>query len=533
MNLKSIAKRILKRDTSPIASGSEDPLKYSKSLRELIEVYPELEDEKILMTKEDPNNPLDPLVRKILYGYDLVNFEIEKYGDEKVSEPYSEALSSGDAIKHKPFSLCVKNMLVTSLSDHLNVYPSTVGSAQARQDLVDYLIREGFPGKKNEYCDAVNVHNVAFCGSTTQAFYMILKVIARPGDVVIIPAPTYGIFAGIAEKQGVHLEAIPLRKENDYYIDPVELSRKIDSVNDALKTRGRAQYGYAPKVVAFLNINPHNPIGNVMTEDHIGLISEIADICLDKGVFIIDDLIYRDLTYDHGKLAFPIASIPKYFNNTISLFGVSKSFGLASLRAGFIVCPTPIFWGFATQVFDLMDSVSVIQVDAVRGAFNGTDKRYKEYEKYFEKLIPKYLYRLDLVNALINGIDVIDDVETRKRIMRDIHSYTNDKNLAKKLSKGIKGVKIAEKTYPQSGFFIMADFTELKGKYYKGKQINTEYDLLKAVFNLGKVRYLMGENIMWPNEDEFVARVNFAIPKKALIHNFCQISKLVEVLEDE
>ena len=59
------------------------------------------------------------------------------------------------------------------------------------------------------------------------------------------------------------------------------------------------------------------------------------------------------------------------------------------------------------------------------------------------------------------------------------------------------------------------------------------YDLLKAMFNIGKVRCLMGENIMWPNENEFVARVNFAIDKNALIHNFYQINRLVEVLKDE
>lgn len=53
------------------------------------------------------------------------------------------------------------------------------------------------------------------------------------------------------------------------------------------------------------------------------------------------------------------------------------------------------------------------------------------------------------------------------------------------------------------------------------------------MYNSGKVKYLMGENFMWSNEEEFVARVNFSISKNALIHNFYQISKLAEVLKDE
>lgn len=533
MSLKSIAKKVLRRNMSAISYGSEDPKKYSKALTDLVKNSPELKNEKIAMTKNSSNCSFDPLVEKVLCGYDLVNFEIDKYGDDSVKEIYHDSLTSGNAIKYKPFPLCVRNMLASSLSDNLNVYPSTVGSSRARQDIVDYLVREGFPNKKNKYCDAVNVHNVAFCGSTTQAFYMILKVIARAGDVIIVPAPTYGIFAGIAEKQGVHIETIPLRCENNYFIDPVELKNKIISVNRELQSRKTGQYEYIPKVAAYLNINPHNPIGNVMTEDNLDLIKNIGDVCLEQGVFIIDDLIYRDLVYNHKKPAYPIASIPKYFNNTISLFGISKAYGLASLRAGFVVVPTPVFWGFATQVFDLMDSVCVLQVDAVRGAFNGTDKRYKSYDKYFNKLIPKYLYRLDLVNALINGIDVISDTKTRKKIIQDVRGYSKDEKVVLKILKGINGVKISDNTYPSSGFFVIVDFTDLKGKYYKNKQINTEYDLLKAMFNIGKVRCLMGENIMWPNENEFVARVNFAIDKNALIHNFYQINRLVEVLKDE
>ena len=101
------------------------------------------------MIKNNSNKQFDPYVEKVLYGYDLVNFELNKYGDDEVENIYHETLCSGDAIKYKAFPSCVNNMVLTSLSSNLNIYPSTVGSSRARQDLVDYLIREGFPSKKN------------------------------------------------------------------------------------------------------------------------------------------------------------------------------------------------------------------------------------------------------------------------------------------------------------------------------------------------------------------------------------------------
>ena len=533
MGIKKVVKKVLRIKSKKVIYGKEDASNYSKALMDLVNYYPELEDDKIIMVREEKNKKYDSRIKKIINGYDLVNFEIEKYGDDKVKLYSHESLSSGDPIKYKPFPGSIKGVLRSCLSSSLNIYPSTVGSSAARSDLVDYLIKEGFPKNKTDYCDGINVHNVAFVNSTTQAFVLILKTIAREHDAIIMTAPNYGIFAELAEKMGVHIETIDLKEEDDFYLNPEELSNKIDSINKTLKKKYAKVCDYTPKCVAYLNINPHNPIGNVMTEDNMDLITQIGDICLEKGVFIIDDLIYRDLTFNHEKLAFPIGSIPKYFNNTISLFGLSKSYGLASFRAGFIVMPTPIFWGVATGMYDLMDSISVLPVEAVRGAYNATDKRYKTYKKYFNKLIPKYLYQLDLVTALIYGIDSIKNEKTKNKIINDVRSYNNNPDVVEKILKGIKGVKIRKKTYPQSGFFIVADFTLLKGKYYKGEKIECETDLLKAMYNFGKVRYLMGENLAWPYEDEFVARINFAVDKKVLIHNFYQIKRLVEELKDE
>lgn len=530
MKIKTFLKKIIKKESSSIVYGSEEKEHYTKSLQELIKKYPELEEEKIIITKEKKENPFDPKVKKIVDGYDLVNFEIEQYGDDSVVAP-AACLSSGDAYRYKPFPLCIRQILYNYLANNLQVYPSTVGSSRARQDLVDYLVREGFPKDKNEYCEGVNVHNVAFASSTTQAFVMILKVIAKEKDVLIVPAPTYGIFVEVAEKLGIHVESLELREEDHFFVSPKALKEKIVSTNKRLQEEHKGE-DCIPKCVAFLNINPHNPIGNVMTKDHLSLIQEIGDICLEEGVFIIDDLIYRDLTYDREKLAFPIASIPKYFNNTISLFGLSKSYGLASYRAGFVVMPTPIFWGYATEMFDLMDSISVLQVEAVRAAYNGTNKRYKVYEKYFNQLMPKYLYQLSLTQALMEGIDSIQDPSMKKKIIKEIKQYTTDENIRKELLKGIEGVSIRKNTYPESGFFVLADFTPLKGKYYQDKELKTEYDLLKAMYCFGKVKYLMGENIMWPNTSEFVGRINFAIDKKSLIYNFYQMNRFVKELKD-
>ena len=55
------------------------------------------------------------------------------------------------------------------------------------------------------------------------------------------------------------------------------------------------RHGYVPRVVAFLNANPNNPTGKVMGEKETSLLKEIGEVCLKRGVFVIDDLVYRKI----------------------------------------------------------------------------------------------------------------------------------------------------------------------------------------------------------------------------------------------
>ena len=92
MSLKSIAKKVLRRNMSVISYGSEDPKKYSKALTDLVKNSPELKTEKIAMTKNSSNCSFDPLVEKVLCGYDLVNFEIDKYLKNNFVKPKNKIL---------------------------------------------------------------------------------------------------------------------------------------------------------------------------------------------------------------------------------------------------------------------------------------------------------------------------------------------------------------------------------------------------------------------------------------------------------
>ena len=81
------------------------------------------------------------------------------------------------------------------------------------------------------------------------------------------------------------------------------------------------------------------------------------------------------------------------FRNTISLFGLSKSYGLASLRAGFIVADEIIIREVINRIFQEMDSAPDIVGRALVGAFNTSKERDIIYKEYFTELRNKYIYK--------------------------------------------------------------------------------------------------------------------------------------------
>ena len=262
------------------------------------------------------------------------------------------------------------------------------------------------------------------------------------------------------------------------------------------------------------------------------ILSAIGEVCAQRGVFVIDDLVYRDLTFDRDNIAIPLSSFKGMFRNTISLFSLSKAYGLASIRAGAIVADEVIIRGLRNSIFQSLDSISTLQVAAVSGAFNNSPERQQEYDKYFSKLVPEYQYRYQLVRALVEGISCIQDENIREQIVKDVVNYAGFEK-AKQLLQGIPGVHMVKGTTPEAGFFALLDFSELKGQYYYGLKINREQDLMKFLYCDNNIKFIYGQSICWPNAKQFIGRVTYALERDELIESFSKIKESVSKLRPQ
>ena len=475
----------------------------------------------------------NPTVQEIADAIEYYGFDVR---DDDITTIPDIDLGSGNPTKYPPFPMAIEEMKKALDSLSMYKYPYTEGADEIRQVLLDYVEKEGFVNTTPyNYSDidekGLCVHNITFLPSTSIAFNMIVSIISKPGDVVLVTGPNYGLFTIRAERAGAEVEILALSKEDNWLPSPGKLAEKIDEINDSLQKVYHRRKGYIPRVVAFVNANPNNPTGKVMGVKQADLLKEIGEVCLKRGVFIIDDLVYRDLTFDPDNLAMPIATIPGMFRNTISLFGLSKSYGMASLRAGFVVADEVIIRELINRIFQGMDSAPDIVGRALAGAFNIRPERDAIYQEYFSKLRKIYQDKYQLLKALVEGIDTISDESLKRSIVQKVKSVIPDASLQEQVLQGLPYTKFPDNLEPESGFFAILDFTKVRGMKYKNMVINNERDLLTFFYRTYRTRFLVGQSISWPYPNEFVGRVTFALEDEKIISALAQMNQSLRLLE--
>lgn len=506
----------------------------STAIQRLLRENPMLKDRRFglpyvgaRLDKEEFN----PTVKDIADAIDFYGYEVR---DNDIVNKKDINLGDGNPLKYEPFRPAIDEMIKSLNSGEMYKYPYTEGDDNIRRKLLEYIEQEGFINTEPyDYDDidekGLSIHNITFLPSTSITFNIIVNIISKPGDVILVTGPNYGLFTIRAERAGAEVEVFPLLKEDNFLVNPERLANTIDEINNSLQRVYNRRHGYVPRVVAFLNANPNNPTGKVMGEKDVELLTQISQVCLERGVFVIDDMVYRDITYDKDNIAKPIATIPGMFRNTITLFGLSKSYGMASLRAGFLIADEIIIREVINRIFQEMDSSPDIVGRALMGAFNASEERNKYYEKYFTDLRKLYVHKYQLLKALVEGIDSIKDKKKKEEIIKIVECYTSKSN-AKLLLKGLPYTKFSDNLEPDAGFFAILDFTELKGKNFRGQPIKTEKDLLEFFYKTNRLRFLIGQSISWPYPKELVGRITFALEDEEIIEAISLINDSLQKL---
>ena len=195
-------------------------------------------------------------------------------------------------------------------------------------------------------------HEILVTVGGSEAIDLAIRAMVCPGEEVIIPQPCYVSYEPcVILTQGVPV-TIPLQEKNEFRLTAQELR---DAITEKTKLL----------VLPF----PNNPTGAIMTKEDL---EAIAEVCIEKDIFVVSDEIYSELTY--GAKHVSMASIPGMRERTILINGFSKGHAMTGWRLGYACGPGEIIQQMTKiHQFAIMCAPTTSQYAAVDALKNGDE----------------------------------------------------------------------------------------------------------------------------------------------------------------
>jgi alanine-synthesizing transaminase len=236
--------------------------------------------------------------------------------------PLSEALARHRAAGKPLLDLTISNptecgfdfdrrAILEALANPANLAydPDPRGLLDARQVVAGYYVARGAE---------VPVDSIVLTTSTSEAYSFVFRTLCNPGDEILIPEPSYPLFAFLADIQDVKLVRYPLDYDYGWQINFHALQRGITA-----RTRG------------VIVVHPNNPTGH-FTKPHE--LEKLNEICATRNLAIIADEVFLDFALQAER---PFSFAQNSAALTFSMSGLSKISGLPQMKAGWLVTSGP------------------------------------------------------------------------------------------------------------------------------------------------------------------------------------------------
>ena len=218
-----------------------------------------------------------------------------------------------------------EDRILAALADprSLSYEPDPAGIQAARSAVAEY------------YSGRVASEQILLTASTSEAYGYVFKLLADPGDQVLVPRPSYPLFEFLAALESVHPAEYPLVYDGGWRIDFDALRRRVTE-----RTR------------AIVVVNPNNPTGSFLKQAEL---AELVELCRERQLALISDEVFSDYGFEEDarrvRSLVGVQDVP-----TFVLSGLSKLVGLPQVKLGWIVVGGPA--AVRGQAMDRLELIS-------------------------------------------------------------------------------------------------------------------------------------------------------------------------------
>ena len=236
---------------------------------------------------------------------------IRKFFDIVSEMPDAISLGVGEPDFDTPWH--IREEGIYSLEKGRTFYTSNSGLKELREEIVRYL-------ERRIHVSYDPLREVLITVGGSEGIDAAFRAMLNPGDEVLIPQPSYVSYEPCAVLADGVPVIIELKEENEFRLTKEEL---LAAITDKTKIL----------VLPF----PNNPTGAIMEKEDL---EAIAEVCIEKDIFVLSDEIYSELSYKGDHVS--IASLPGMRERTILINGFSKAYAMTGWRLGYACGPADI-----------------------------------------------------------------------------------------------------------------------------------------------------------------------------------------------
>jgi aminotransferase len=326
-----------------------------------------------------------------------------------------QAVNLAQGMPDFPAPEAVKAAACQAIEADINQYAITWGATKLRAAIAEHAAWH--LGMNVDPATEITVT----CGST-EAMLVALLALINPGDEVILTQPFYENYWPDCVLAGATPRFVPLNPPNWTF----DLDELASAFNDHTK--------------AIVLCNPNNPTGTVFSRADL---EAVAALCRRWDVIGITDEIYEHIIFD-GRQHVALASLDGMRERSVTIGGMSKTYGVTGWRVGTMIAPPHLTHAFR-QVHDY------VSIGAAAPLQEAGAVAYRLPLAYYHKLAADYQARRDLLCSAL--LDIGFDLEPPNGayyVMADFSAFgaTDDVEFARYL---VREIGVA--TVPGSSFF--------------------------------------------------------------------------------
>ncbi|MGJ0191628.1 pyridoxal phosphate-dependent aminotransferase [Pantoea sp. RRHST58] len=261
---------------------------------------------------------------------------------------------------------------VDALQNGFTHYAPLLGDKALCQALADEVsAQSGNPVKTGE---VLVTH-----GGTAGLAAAILSIV-NPGDRVVIPDPTYSLYADLVNMAGGICVPVPCR--SDLHWDFERLDKALEGAK------------------LFVFCNPGNPTGIVHSRDEIEALGKLVNR---YDTLVIADEAYSDLVFTDRPFT-SVLQLPAFAGRTLFCQTFSKSYAMTGWRVGYLAGPAEMI-GAAARVHNTLNGSvnSAVQRAALVALTECKDDVKRMYDVYRERRL-----------LMIQGLETIPELTLNK-----------------------------------------------------------------------------------------------------------------------